>query len=148
MRNLLKFIFATALVVSLHAEGKWLIDVKQAKEQAAKEGKALLMDFTGSDWCAPCKLLKSNVLESEAFKEFAEKNFVLLEVDFPNDKKKISKQTRAQNDKLNDEYKIKAFPSIVILDKNGKEVGREEGYFGESPAEYIKKIETILAKTK
>ena len=148
MRSLIKFMFATALVVSLHAEEKWLIDAKQAKEQAAKEGKAVLMDFTGSDWCAPCKLLKSTVLESDSFKEFAAKNFVLLEVDFPTDKKKISKQTRAQNEKLSEQYKIKVFPSIVILDKNGNELGREEGYGGESPADYIKKIESILAKAK
>jgi thioredoxin-related protein len=148
MRNVIKMMFAAALVVSLHAEGNWLIDAKQAKEQAAKEGKAVLMDFTGSDWCAPCKQLKSQVLDSAAFKEFADKNLVLLEVDFPNDKKKVSKETQAQNEKLSKEYKIPGYPTIIVLDKDGKEVGREVGYLGESPAEYVKKLEGFLAKAK
>jgi thioredoxin-related protein len=148
MRNLIKFMFAAALVVSLHAEGKWQIDAKQAKEQAAKEGKAVLMDFTGSDWCPPCKQLKAKVLDSAAFKEFADKNLVLLELDFPNDKKKVSKETQAQNEKLSKEYKITGYPTIIVLDKNGKEVGREVGYGGDSPADYIKKIEAFLAKAK
>jgi thioredoxin-related protein len=148
MRSLIKFMFATALAVSLHAEGNWLIDAKQAKEQAAKEGKAVLMDFTGSDWCAPCKQLKAKVFDSAEFKEYAAKNLVLLELDFPIDKKKVSKETKAQNDTLSKEYKITGYPTIIVLDKNGKEVGREVGYLGESPAEYIKKIEGFLAKAK
>ena len=148
MRNLIKFMFATALVFSLHAEEKWLIDAKAAKEQAAKEGKAVLMDFTGSDWCPPCKQLKSKVLDSTPFKEFADKNLVLLELDFPKDKKKVSKETQKQNAEMSKEYKITGYPTIIVLDKNGKEVGREVGYGGESPAEYIKKIEGYLAKAK
>lgn len=148
MRNLIKFMFAAVLAVSLHAEGNWLIDAKQAKEQAAKDGKPVLMDFTGSDWCPPCKQLKSKVFDSQAFKDYAAKNLVLLELDFPSDKKKVSKETKAQNDQLSKEYKITGYPTIIVLDKDGKEVGREVGYSGESPAEYIKKIEGFLAKTK
>ena len=148
MRNLIKFMFAGVLAVSLHAEGNWLIDAKQAKEQAAKDGKPVLMDFTGSDWCPPCKQLKSKVFDSQSFKEYAATNLVLLELDFPNDKKKVSKETKAQNDQLSKEYNITGYPTIIVLDKGGKEVGREVGYSGESPAEYIKKIEGFLAKAK
>ena len=148
MRNLIKFVFAAVLAVSLHAESGWLIDAEKAQAQAAKENKAVLMDFTGSDWCPPCKQLKSKVLDSTAFKEYAAKNLVLLELDFPNDKKKVSKETQAQNAKLSKEYKITGYPTIIVLDKNGKELGREVGFSGETPAEYIKKLDSFLAKAK
>ena len=65
MRHLIKFVFAAVLAVSLNAGEGWLIDAEKAKEQAKKEGKAILMDFTGSDWCPPCKQLKSKVFDSQ-----------------------------------------------------------------------------------
>ena len=148
MRHLIKFIFAAVLAVSLNAGEGWLIDAEKAKEQAKKEGKAILMDFTGSDWCPPCKQLKSKVFDSQEFKDFAAKNLVLLELDFPNDKKKLSEATRKQNDKMSDEYKINAYPTVIVLDKDGKELARESGYGGQSPKEYIKKIESYMAKAK
>ena len=73
---------------------------------------------------------------------------VLLELDFANDKKKLSEATRKQNDKMSDEYKINAYPTVIVLDKDGKELGRERGYGGQSPKEYIKKIESYMAKAK
>lgn len=148
MRNVLKFVFAAVLAVSLNAGEGWLIDAEKAKEQAKKEGKAILMDFTGSDWCPPCKQLKSKVFDSQEFKDFAAKNLVLLELDFPNDKKKLSAETKKQNDKLSDEYKINAYPTVIVLDKDGKELGRERGYGGQSAKDYIKVIEKHLAKAK
>lgn len=148
MRNIIRFMFAAMLVVSLHAGEGWLIDAEKAKAQAEKEGKPLLMDFTGSDWCPPCKKLKSTVFDSQEFKDYAAKNLVLLELDFPNDKKKLSAETKKQNDKLAKEYNINAYPTIIILNKNGKELGRERGYGGQSPEEYIKLIEKYVAKAK
>jgi thioredoxin-related protein len=148
MRNIFKLVCAAMLVVSLQAGEGWQIDAEKAKAAASKDGKAVLMDFTGSDWCPPCKQLKAKVLDSAQFKEFAAKNLVLLELDFPNDKSKVSKETAAQNKKLSKEYKIEGYPTIIVLDKAGKELGREVGYSGESPSEYIKKIEGFLAKAK
>lgn len=148
MRNISKFLFAALLAVSLQAGEGWLIDAQKAKEQASKDGKALLMDFTGSDWCPPCKKLKSEVFDSAEFKEFAAKNLVLLEVDFPKDKKKLSAETKKQNDKLQEQYNISAYPTVIIFDKDGKELGRESGYGGQSAKEYIKKLESYLAKAK
>ena len=148
MRNIIRFVFTAMLAVSLHAGEGWLIDAEKAKAQAAKEGKPLVMDFTGSDWCPPCKQLNSKVFSSQEFKDYAAKNLVLLELDFPNDKSKVSAETKKQNDKLQKEYKIRGYPTIIVLDKNGKELGREVGYSGESPADYIKKIEGFVAKAK
>ena len=54
-RNTVVYTLVALLVLSVStslqsAEG-WITDYEAAKKQAAKEGKDILMDFTGSDWC-------------------------------------------------------------------------------------------------
>jgi thiol:disulfide interchange protein len=69
--------------ISRAAEGNWLTDFEKAQTMAKEQKKLVLMDFTGSDWCPPCKLLHKNVLTSKEFVEFAKDNLVLVVVDFP-----------------------------------------------------------------
>jgi hypothetical protein len=68
-----------------------------------------------------------------------------VELDFPQSKKLPAKVTK-QNDKLQKEYKIEGFPTIIVLSPDGKELGRFVGYEGESPSEYLKKLDKVLAK--
>ena len=148
MRKLLSFLALATLALNLAAEPKWLTDFDAVKQQAQKENKAILMDFTGSDWCPPCKALKKNVLDKPEFEKFASEKLVLMELDFPKDKKKVTKEVAAANAKLGEEFKIEGYPTIIVLDKTGKELGRMVGYGGDSPSAYIKKLEAFLAKAK
>jgi thioredoxin-related protein len=144
MQKLLSFLALATLVVNLRAEPKWLTDFEAARQQAQKEGKAILVDFTGSTWCGPCKALKKNVFDKKEFAEFAEKKLVLLELDFPADTSKAPMASQ----KLAQQFKVEGFPTIVILDKNGKELGRTVGYGGDSRAAYMKQLEGFLSKGK
>jgi len=123
-------------------EGEWLTSLPQAQAQAKKEGKMVLMDFTGSDWCPPCKALHKNVLSSKDFLAFAEKNLVLVELDFPARKKQDAALKKA-NKALSEEYKVKGFPTVVVLDKEGKEIFREVGYGGDAKG-YVAKLKKAL----
>ena len=83
MQKLVTFLFLAAFALNLHAaEAKWLTDFDAVKKQAAKENKAILMDFTGSDWCPPCKALKKNVFDKEEFSKFADKSAPIALVGF------------------------------------------------------------------
>ena len=77
-----------SLTVAAQADEGWVVDFEKAKAQAAKEGKSILMEFTGSDWCPPCKSLHANVLSKDVFKTEMPKNFVLLKLASPRDKSK------------------------------------------------------------
>ena len=57
-----------SLTVAAQAAEGWVVDFEKAQAQAAKEGKSILMEFTGSDWCPPCKALQKNVLSKDVFK--------------------------------------------------------------------------------
>ena len=65
VRMALAVMISTLFVSTAVAEEGWLVDFEKAKTQAAKEGKPILMEFTGSDWCPPCKALHKNVLVKE-----------------------------------------------------------------------------------
>lgn len=136
---------ALALVNSLAAEGaKWLTDLDEAKKVAKAENKMIVAEFTGSDWCPACIQLKKEVLSQPEFAKWAEK-VVLLEVDFPKKKKLSKKQTKA-NDALVEKYDMNLFPTMAILDADGKKIDQLEGYEGEGTEKYLKKLDGLLAK--
>jgi thiol:disulfide interchange protein len=130
---------------SFAAEGDWLTDLPKAQAQAKAEKKMVLMDFTGSDWCPPCKALHKNVLISPDFIQFAKANLVLVELDFPNNKPQ-SAALKAANIALQEKFKVEGYPTIIVLDADGKQLSKEVGYSGESPKEYVAKLEKLRKK--
>jgi thioredoxin-related protein len=126
------------------AEEGWLVSFEKAKEQAAKEGKPILMEFTGSDWCPPCKALHKNVLVKDVFKKEMPKHFVLLKLDNPRDKSKQTPEEIEQYKKLSKEYKITGVPSILLSDTGGKVFYRTSGYGGQAAKIWV---DDMVAKT-
>lgn len=129
------------------AEGKeaWLTDFAKAQSAAKEQKKAVLMDFTGSDWCPPCMQLKKTVLSSAEFSKFAAEKLVLMEVDFPENKKQSDALKKA-NAELEKKFKVDGYPTIIVVDATGKEIFREVGYDGSSAKEYIAKLAKSLDK--
>lgn len=133
MKNLF-LIFAFALVCKVSAQDEqltnlhWLTDINEAKTLSAKENKPILIYFTGSDWCAPCKMLKEDFFNSPKFEEKA-KQMVLLMVDIPRRIDIISPEQKAKNKKLVSQYnKEGSFPNLVALNGKGKVIGELSGY--------------------
>ena len=123
------------------AEVSWLTDYKQAQEQAKAKNKLLLLDFTGSDWCGWCIRLRREVFSKPEFQEYADKNLVLMEVDFPRGKEQ-SQDVRVQNQNLAMQYNIEGFPTIIVLNGEGKKVG-ELGYMPGGAAAFISELERL-----
>jgi len=142
----LTLIAALGLIKAAYGgEADWLTDLPKAQSTAKEQKKFVLMDFTGSDWCPPCKALHKNVLTSKEFEDFAKDNLVLVLVDFPNGKKLPADQKKA-NDALAQKYSITGFPTVIVLDGAGKEVSKEVGYSGESAKEFVTKLQQKLKK--
>ncbi len=115
-------------------------DFETAKSTAIQEGKDLFLEFTGSDWCPPCKALKLKVLDTDAFRAEAPRSFVFVVVDFPNDKSKQSDAEIAQNKALQKQFDVSAYPAIVLTDAAGRAYARLVGYQGATPEEYLKRL--------
>lgn len=112
---------AIAFIAPALAGEGWLTDLDAAKKQAAEENKMIFVEFTGSDWCPPCIALKKDVLSKPEFLDAAQKNFVLVELDFPRTKEQapeLKKKNQAESEK----YRIEGFPTIVFADAQGRPV--------------------------
>ena len=141
MRKLmLGLLVAFALSKVCAAEAEWLTDLPKALAKAKAENKKVLLDFTGSDWCGWCVKFNKEVLSKSEFIEYAAKNLVLVELDFPQ-KKQLPAKLEKANKSLQSKYKVNGFPTFVVLDSQAKEVGRQEGYAKGGPAAFIAKLE-------
>lgn len=130
MRKVKVLGFLACLLVSVlqsAAEVKWVTDMNEAKNQAKAEGKSLLLNFTGSDWCRYCVLNEKEVLASEVFTAFAEKNLVCVKLDFPR-KKELPEGLKKQNQAIQEKYKVGGFPTYIVVDPEGGEKLRETGF--------------------
>ena len=133
------------LLPALAAEGDWLTDLPKAQAKAKAEKKMVLMDFTGSDWCPPCKALHKNILTSAEFVQFARANLVLVELDFPRSKPQ-SDTLKKTNESLSQKYGIEGYPTVIVLDAEGKQLSKEVGYGGTTPKDYVAKLEKLKRK--
>jgi protein disulfide-isomerase len=123
------------------AKSGWLTSYEQAQKEAQSKNRLLLMDFTGSDWCGWCIMLDKEVFSKPEFKEYASKNLVLLELDFPR-RKQMPPETTAQNERLLMKYGIQGFPTVVVFDSSGKPLGAL-GYQAGGPQAFIEQLEKL-----
>ena len=84
---------------------QWETNYQAALEQAAKENKMVLLDFTGSDWCGWCIKLKKDTFSKPEFQKLAEEKLVLVELDFPRSKTQ-SAELKKQNQELAEKFGI------------------------------------------
>ena len=135
-----------AAPLSTGAEVSWSTDATAALAQAKKEKKLVVMDFTGSDWCGWCIKLKKEVFDTAEFATYAKDNLVLVEVDFPS-KKQQSPALKKANEELKSKYAPKdGFPTIIVLNSEGKQVWKQVGYMPGGPKAWIGKLDEAKKK--
>jgi len=112
-------LIAAALARPAAAAKGWTENVAEAQARAAKEGKDLLMDFTGSDWCGWCIRLKREVFSQEPFATEAPKKFVFVMLDFPR-RRKMPAAVKKQNAEWRDKFGVRGYPTIMLADAKGR----------------------------
>lgn len=120
---------------------RWLSDLEEGLKQAREEKKAVLVDFTGSDWCGWCIRLKKEVFDQKAFAAVT-KDFVLVELDYPQ-KKKQDPAVQAKNKAIAEKFAIEGFPTVLLLTAEGEpfaQTGYEEG----GPETYLAHLAELL----
>jgi protein disulfide-isomerase len=123
------------------AESLWLTDYKQAQERAKASNKPLLLEFTGSDWCPPCRQLQQQILSTPEFQQYARNNFVLVELDYPRAKVQAPDIVQ-QNQILAHRFSIEVFPTVILLNSEGKKIGELIGFDPRAgPEGYIATLE-------
>ncbi len=106
----------------------WLKDYDTAIKVSKKENKNVLVYFTGSDWCPPCKMLKRDLFDTNEFSELSS-NYVLLYIDIPRNRDLLSEEQWNHNQELFKKLNKKGvFPMLAIVNEKGKMLDEYSGY--------------------
>ncbi len=135
--------FAQESVVAQEKEAiKWEMSFDEAIKRAKDENKPVLVFFTGSDWCPPCKQVDRELFHTNKFKEFSTKNLILYKADFPRNRYLVSSSAKKANRKLQFKYGINSFPTVVVMNADGDVLGKKKGAY--MAASYYPFLEAIL----
>lgn len=127
-------------------KAQWMTDFEAAKAKAAAEQKPVLLNFTGSDWCPPCKYLHQNVFATDAFASYAKEELILVELDFPR-RKVLPAEQQKQNAQLARAFNIGGYPTVILLDSDGETVlDKTVGVAHRDVTSFIRHTESIVAK--
>jgi thioredoxin-related protein len=142
----MRYLCLTFLTTLLLTTSTWQTDFEKAKQSAQTEKKLILLNFSGSDWCGPCIRMHKEIFESSVFIEYADKNLVLVNADFPRMKKnQLSKEQQQKNDHLADLYDQQGeFPLTVLLTADGKVLKTWVGFPSVSPDEFTNDVKAIV----
>jgi thioredoxin-related protein len=106
----------------------WSSTYKEALKKSKKQKKPVLIYFTGSDWCGPCKILDRELFHTERFKKLSDNNLILLEVDIPRRRDLIEPDKMSENLYLQKKYRVKSFPTFLMVNHRGRKIAEKSGY--------------------
>ena len=125
LRSALLVALAGLVAPSVRAGERWYLEFEEGRAAAKAQGKDLLIDFGGSDWCVPCKWLKERVLSKAEFIERAGGTFVLVDIDLPlTDRIPIAADRKRRYEELQERYGIASFPTVVLATADGRPYAR------------------------
>ena len=116
------FLSAIALIAALTVSAQGIefmpegSTFAQAVEKARKENKKIFLDCYTS-WCGPCKMMAAKIFPMAEVGEYMNPNFVSIKIDME----------KGEGPELASKLEITAYPSFVIFDRDGKEIGRFVG---------------------
>lgn len=123
-------------------------DVNAAMPIARSEGRDIMLEFTGKEWCPPCIHLRTKILETPEFEKAAGDKYVLVEVIFPRLPSAVAAIPEAQrnaNEKLLAHHRIETgLPTVLLLDAEGYPYAQVAGA-RRTTAEYLKALEAAAA---
>ncbi len=120
---------ASALVAPAQTEFRH-VSFEEALAAAKKENKLVFVDFF-TTWCGPCKMMSNKVFPQKEVGDFMNAKFIPLKLDAEKEGAALAKQ-----------YGVKAYPTYVVMDGDGKEVAKFSGYM-DGP-KFIEKVTANL----
>ena len=115
----------------------------KALEASKADGKIAMLEFTGSQWCPPCKMLHKFVLNTEEFVDFAKKNLHVIVLDFERSGTPVDKENAVKYEALAQKYRIEGFPTIILIHPKTGEVKKYVGLQFRNPQSLINEIKSF-----
>ena len=122
----------------------WLVKMDEAYALSKKTGKPIMANFTGSDWCGWCKRLTASVFSKSEFKNWADENVILLELDYPK-RKTLPDEIQQQNAALQQAFKIRGFPTVWVFNLDKDEATGQFSIEGLGSTGYTRTVKEFTA---
>jgi thioredoxin-related protein len=134
------------LIAALFAIDGWHYNLDEAKQLAREQHKHILLNFSGSDWCGPCIMLRKQILDNPDFQKMADSSLIMVNADFPRSKKdQLSPRQQELNNAMADKYNSQGkFPYTLLLDINGKVLRAWDGLPDEKAAEFAAEVRQVI----
>ncbi|MCB0621117.1 MAG: thioredoxin family protein [Saprospiraceae bacterium] len=111
------------------AEGSW----EEVLRQAAEQNKLIFVDVY-TDWCGPCKMMSRNVFPASEVGAFFNEHFINYKMN----------AEKGEGPVFSRNYRVRAYPTLLFIDGNGKVVHQALGYHQNDP--FLKLGESALRK--
>ena len=143
LQKIQHFIFPILIFLFQISTAQPFVDKDSIFKKSADENKAVLIIFSGSDWCKNCIQFEKGIMKDSSFQHFVRENILLINADFPQ-KKKLSSKLIQQNESLAEQYNPKGiFPMFVLVSPEKKSA--VISFQHESVALFIEKLKASLA---
>lgn len=125
----------------------WETSFGIASSEAENSGKAIMLWFTGSDWCKYCTMLEDEVFHTVAFNAWYGDKIVPVMLDFPR-QSSLSPELEQQNEMLKERYAriVTSYPTALFINTDGEVIGKL-GYIPGGADNWIHQADGILAVT-
>lgn len=121
----------TVLALSSQAQGIDFMPegslLKDAVAKAEQEGKMVFLDCYTS-WCGPCKMMATKIFPTKEVGDFMNPKFVSIKIDME----------KGEGPSLVEKLQISAYPTFIIFNGKGDEVGRFLG--GSDAAGFMERV--------
>ncbi len=111
----------------------WGENLPAALDRARSEGKPVLVNFY-ADWCVWCQRLESTTFRDAEVANLLQERVVPVSLDVDNEGRELSSR-----------YRVDGLPTILLLDADGREIGRLPGYM--PPTGFLEWLEAAIGDT-
>jgi len=132
---LLSFLLSLITFPALAQESaKWHDSYSAGAAAAQKNGKLLMVVFTGTDWIDICEIFNDEILSQPQFMGPVSEKYELVKLEYPEDNR-LPKESASEMALLRDAYRVRGFPTVVMTSSKGAPFAIN-GYVPMTPGEY------------
>ncbi len=146
MKAIKRLITTAITLVTLSAPAiagsDWMTDIDAALAKGKTENKAVMVEFTGSDWCPPCIMMHKKVFSQKTFTDEASKKYILVVIDIPNKDPELKKK----NSLVMKKYSVRGVPTVILFGDDSKEFSRFSASQFPSVETFLTQLDSELEK--
>ncbi|MDF1811996.1 MAG: thioredoxin family protein [Verrucomicrobiales bacterium] len=113
---------------------RWHYNLVGAQTEAKKYDLPIMLVFTGSSWCKPCQVLEKEVLDTRIFRDYANRNLVLVRITVP-----VNLKLTGSDAMLREKYNVARYPTMLLLTSSGEKFYSQTGS-STNPQAYVEDL--------